>query len=152
MEEILENNAESRVLVLTSYGEKENVLRAIKSGATGYLLKESTPEKLLQSIRDVSKRTIALHPEITNKLIQEIKKPAVDNSLVDPLTERELEVLASLSRGNTNKEIAQELTISVRTVTTHVRNILDKLQLSNRTQAALYALEKGIVPKPEPGE
>jgi DNA-binding NarL/FixJ family response regulator len=147
LQEILEFRPEARVLILTSFGESENVIKAIKAGATGYLLKDSDSDKLLQSIREVYHESVALHPAVTSKLIQEIKKPKTDEHMIDPLTDRELEVLACLSRGITNKEIAEELTISVRTVTTHVRNILDKLQLANRTQAALYAVEQGLAPR-----
>ncbi|MFN2274858.1 MAG: response regulator [Anaerolineales bacterium] len=147
LQEILEFSPDARVLILTSFGESENVIKAIRAGATGYLLKDSNSDRLLQSIREVYHESVALHPAVTSKLMQEIKKPKTEEHMIDPLTERELEVLACLSRGITNKEIAEELTISVRTVTTHVRNILDKLQLANRTQAALYAVEQGLALK-----
>jgi DNA-binding NarL/FixJ family response regulator len=147
LQEILEFSPDARVLILTSFGESENVIKAIRAGATGYLLKDSNSDRLLQSIREVYHESVALHPAVTSKLMQEIKKPKSEEHMIDPLTERELEVLACLSRGITNKEIAEELTISVRTVTTHVRNILDKLQLANRTQAALYAVEQGLALK-----
>ena len=78
------------------------------------------------------------------KLIQEVKAPSEDRTSLDPLTPREMDVLKCLARGLSNREIAKELTVSVRTVTTHMRNILDKLHVSNRTQAALYALEHGV--------
>ena len=94
-------------------------------------------------------RESALHPTIARKLMQEISRPSDLPQAEESLTPRELEVLECLARGLSNREIAEELSVSVRTVTTHVRNVLDKLHLANRTQAALYALERGIIPKPE---
>ena len=110
----------------------------------GFLLKDTPPEHLLDAIRTVYAGESALHPSIARKLMQEIKSPPKLPPAEDPLTPRELEVLQCLAQGLSNKEIAAELSVSTRTVTTHVRNILDKLHLANRTQAALYAQERGI--------
>ena len=137
-----------RILVLTSFPDDNNVFDAIKAGAMGFLLKDSPPEQLLEAIRTVYAGDSALHPSIARKLMQEIKHPPELPPAEEPLTPRELEVLQCLAQGLSNREIAAELSVSIRTVTTHVRNILDKLHLANRTQAALYAQEQGIASKP----
>ena len=144
IEEITEENEDACILVLTSFPDDNNVFSAIKAGAMGFLLKEAPPEDLLEAIRTVNSGEAALHPTIARKLIQEVKAPTETRSSLDPLTPREMDVLKCLSRGLSNREIAEELTVSVRTVTTHMRNILDKLHVSNRTQAALYAIEHGV--------
>lgn len=142
--EIRQQRPESRILVLTSFAEDEKVFGAIKAGAQGYLLKEAAPGELLQAIRDVYAGESALHPAIARKLIKELSRPAELPPTAEPLTEREVEVLSLVAQGLSNQEIADELVISERTVRTHVSNILDKLHLANRTQAALYALREGI--------
>jgi len=139
----------AQILVLTSFPDDDNVFAAIKAGAVGFLLKDSPPEHLLEAIRTVYRGESVLHPTIARKLIQEIKRPSRFPLTEEPLTPRELDVLQCLTKGLSNREIANELVISIRTVTTHVRNILDKLHLANRTQAALYAVERGIVPRSE---
>ncbi len=142
--EITQDKEDARILVLTSFPDDNNVFSAIKAGAMGFLLKEAPPEELLASIRTVHSGEAALHPTVARRLIQEVKAPSKTRSSLDPLTPREMDVLKCLARGLSNREIAKELTVSVRTVTTHMRNILDKLHVSNRTQAALYALEHGV--------
>jgi DNA-binding NarL/FixJ family response regulator len=132
------------ILVLTSFPDDNNVFEAIKSSAMGFLLKDSPPEQLLDAIRTVCAGESALHPTIARKLVQEIKHPPELPLSEEPLNTRELEVLQCLAQGLSNHEIATELSVSVRTVSTYVRNILDKLHLANRTQAALYAQEKGM--------
>ena len=136
---------DAQILVLTSFPDDSRVFAAIKAGATGFLLKDSPPEHLLDAIRTVHRGESALHPTIATKLIEEIKRPSALPRSADPLTSRELDVLRCLARGFTNREIALELSVSVRTVSNHVRSILDKLHLANRTQAALYAVEQGLV-------
>jgi DNA-binding NarL/FixJ family response regulator len=106
------------------------------------MLKDTPPEKLVEAIRTVNRGQSALHPTITRRLMHEVIEPVTVEELLTP---REIEVLKHLARGDSNREIAQALSISVRTVTTHVRNILDKLGLSNRTKAALYAVDHGYV-------
>ena len=145
IKEIDRFNLSARILVLTSFPENNNVFDAIKAGAMGFLLKDSSPEHLLEAIRTVYQGESALHPSIARKLVQEIKSPSELPLAEEPLTPRELDVLQCLAQGLSNREIAAELSISTRTVTTHVRNILDKLHLANRTQAALYAREKGLL-------
>lgn len=143
--EIKNNNSEARILVLTSFAEDEMVFPAIKGGALGYLLKDSSPQELLQAIRDTYEGESSLHPTIARKLIREINRPAQDlPPAEEPLTEREVEVLKLVAHGLSNQAIAEKLTISERTVRTHVGNILKKLHLANRTQAALYALREGL--------
>lgn len=144
IEEIKRENPEVRILVLTSYGEDDNVFPAIKAGALGYLLKDSSSEVLLKAIRDVYQGESSLHPTIARKLVQELARPADLPRTEEPLTEREVEVLRLVAQGLSNREVAEELVISERTVGGHMRSILSKLHLANRTQVALYALRKGL--------
>jgi len=147
--EIAQANPQVQVLILTSFPDDDNVYTAIKAGAMGFLLKDSSAEYLLDAIRTVSRGESVLHPTIARKLMQEIRQPPRLPPTTEPLTPREVEVLGCLTQGMANQQIARQLSISVRTVSTHVRNILDKLHLANRTQAALYALDQGIVAKPQ---
>ena len=142
--DIKEENADARILVLTSFAQDDKVFPAIKAGALGYLLKDSSPRELLQAIRDVYQGASSLHPSIARMLIAEISQPSNLPPTEDPLTEREVEVLKLLAQGMSNDEIAESLVISDRTVGKHVSNLLEKLHLANRTQAALYALREGL--------
>jgi len=142
--EIKAANPEARILIITSFAEDENVYQAIKAGALGYLLKDSSPQELIQAINDVCHGKMSLHPNIAMKLIEELNKPTDLPIIEDPLTEREVEVLKLVAKGRSNQEIAIKLVVSERTVGAHVSNILSKLHLANRTQAALYALRKGF--------
>ncbi|MDJ0756628.1 MAG: response regulator transcription factor [Ardenticatenaceae bacterium] len=142
--EIKQENPEARILILTSFAEEDKLFPAIKIGALGYLLKDSSPEQLLQAIHDVHEGKPSLHPTIALKLMQELNRPAKPDIVAEQLTEREVEVLKLVARGLTNQEIAQELVISERTVGNHIGNILNKLHLANRTQAALFALREGL--------
>jgi len=134
----------ARILVLTSFAEDDKVLAAIKAGALGYLLKDSSPEELLDAIRQVYRGEASLHPSIARKLMQELRQPPQLPLAEQPLTEREVEVLRLVARGLSNQEIGEALVVSERTVRNHVSNILEKLHLANRTQAALYALKEGL--------
>jgi NarL family two-component system response regulator LiaR len=142
--EIKQHDPSARILVLTSFSEDEKVFPAIKGGALGYLLKDSSPAELLAAIRDVYHGEASLHPTIARKLIKELNRPAELTPTEDPLTEREVEVLRLVAQGLSNDDIAVKLVVSERTVRTHVSNILDKLHLANRTQATLYALKQGL--------
>ncbi len=142
--DIMRQNPQARILVLTSFAEDEQVFPAIKAGATGYLLKDTAPRELLQAIRDVQRGEVSLHPTIARKLVGELKRPADLPPAEEPLTEREVQVLALVARGLSNQEIADKLFIGERTVRTHISNILGKLHLANRTQAALYAHREGL--------
>lgn len=144
IEEIKHENPNARILVLTSYSDDDKVFAAIKAGALGYLLKETSTKDLLQAIRDVYNGESSLHPAIARKLIRELNRPSTLPPSDEPLTEREAEVLVLVARGLSNQDIADKLVISERTVRTHVSNILGKLHLANRTQAALYALKEGL--------
>jgi NarL family two-component system response regulator LiaR len=135
---------ECRILVLTSYAEDDKVFTAIKSGALGYLLKDSSPNELLKAIREVYRGESSLHPTIARKLVREMSQQSNLPPYEDPLTPREMEVLKLVAKGMSNQDISNKLFISVQTVRTHVSNILSKLHLANRTQAALYALREGI--------
>jgi NarL family two-component system response regulator LiaR len=142
--EITQENPQARILVLTSFTDDDKVFPAIKAGALGYLLKDSSPEELLQAIHHVYQGRPSLDPTIALKLLREFKRPVDLGPVPASLTQRETQVLRLVARGLTNQEIAEMLGISERTVRTHVGNILDKLHLTNRTQAALYALRKGL--------
>jgi NarL family two-component system response regulator LiaR len=136
----------ARILVLTSFATEEKVFPAIKAGALGYLLKDSSPNELVSAIRNVYRGQSSLHPKIAWMLLRELSAPPENPPAQspDPLTEREVDVLRLVARGLSNQEIAGELVISTTTVYTHVSNILSKLHLASRTQAALYALREGL--------
>lgn len=142
--QIKEVEPEMRILVLTTFAGEDRILPAIKAGALGYQLKDSGPEELVEAIREVHRGETSLHPIIARKLLQELARPSEMPPTPDPLTARELEVLRLLAQGMENPEIAQKLVISEATVRTHVSNILGKLHLASRTQAALYALREGL--------
>jgi len=135
---------EAKILIMTSFATDDLVFPAIKSGALGYLLKDSTPEELIGAIRQVHRGEPSLHPKIARKVLMEISNPTTNIPSEDPLTERELGVLKSIAKGMSNQEIGLALSISETTVRTHVSRILSKLHLASRTQAALYALKEGL--------
>ncbi len=134
-----------RILVLTSFAADDKVFPAIKGGALGYLLKDSGPEELIQAIHQVHLGQPSLEPSIARKVLLELAHPPKAPLTPDPLTERELDVLRLIAQGKNNKEIAEQLVITEMTVRTHVSNVLSKLHLASRTQAALYALKEGII-------
>ena len=144
IEEIKTGNPEARILVLTSFTEDEKVYSAIKAGAMGYLLKDSSPQEILAAIRKVHQGETSMHPSIANKLMRELQRSSNLSPTEEPLTAREVEILKLVAQGLPNQEIAEQFVISERTVRTHVTNILSKLHLANRTQAALYALREGL--------
>lgn len=137
---------DTKILILTSFATDDKVFPALKAGALGYLIKDTSPEELIQAIHQVHKGEPTLHPTIAQKLLVEISKPVEQPPIPDPLTDREIEVLKLVARGLSNQEIADELVIGVTTVYSHVSNILSKLHLATRTQAALYALREGYAP------
>jgi len=131
------------ILVLTSFSSDDQVYAAIKAGALGYLLKDSSPQELLLAIQAVHRGKAALDPQVALKLVRELRDPPDLPPAEDPLTEREVEVLKLLAGGLSNQAIAARLYLSERTVGNYVSSILAKLHLANRTQAALYALQEG---------
>ena len=137
---------EAHILVLTSFSDDEKVFPAIKAGALGYLLKNTTPERLLNAIRDVNQGKPSLSSDIAKKLMRELQRNSDLPPTEEPLTAREMDVLRLVAQGLSNQEIAERLVIGEGTVRTHVSNILAKLHLANRTQAALYALREGLAP------
>jgi NarL family two-component system response regulator LiaR len=141
---VREVSPNTRILVVTAYAENDLVYQAIKAGALGYILKDATRDQLLQAVRDVDQGRASLQPSIAVKLIQEINHPTELTYTADPLTRRELETIRLIARGLSNQEIAEKLVVNERTIAKYVSSILDKLQLANRTQAALYALREGI--------
>jgi len=146
IQEIKRQCSEVRILVLTSFSDDEMVFPAIKAGALGYLLKNTTPERLLTAIWEVHQGRPSMSSDIAKKLMLELQRDSDLPSTEEPLTEREMDVLRLVAQGLSNQEIAESLVIGVGTVRTHVSNILSKLHLANRTQAALYALQEGLTP------
>lgn len=134
----------TRILVLTSFDDDDKVFPAVKLGAEGYLLKDSPPDELLRAIQDIHQGRSSLHPDIARKVLSEIRQPSTLPPAENPLTEREVEVLQLVAQGLSNQDVAARLIISERTVAGHVRNILGKLHLASRTQAALYAMRTGL--------
>ncbi|MBX0327934.1 response regulator transcription factor [Oscillochloris sp. ZM17-4] len=136
----------SKVIVLTSFSDDNKVFPAIKAGAISYLLKDISPEELAHAIRAAQRNEAVLHPEVAAKLMQEFSAPRSSEAPVDQLTPREMDVLRLVAKGMSNKEIADTLIISEKTTKTHISNILSKLHLADRTQVAIYALRKRLVP------
>jgi two-component system, NarL family, response regulator LiaR len=138
----------TRVVVLTSFVEDDKLFPAVRAGAAGYLLKDVQPRELVDAIRAADAGDTILHPTVAARLVEDVAgRPPAPRT---PLTERELEVLALITRGKANKLIALELGVAERTVKTHVSHILGKLGLSDRTQAALWAVREGLVEPRQP--
>ena len=141
-----ERHAGIAVVAMTSYSEVERVRGALEAGASGYLLKDAEADDVAHAIRQAHRGELPLGPAVARQLARALTAPA--KTTVDMLTDREREVLAVLAQGMSNKEIAHRLHVSERTARTHVSNILAKLGLRSRTQAALSAIEDGLVPPP----
>lgn len=152
--EIRRLSPETKVIVLTSYTDEEMALPALKAGALSYLLKDVAPDDLVQAIKAARRGEAVLHPAVAAKLVQELSAPkGVADAGLGDLTPRETDVLKLIAQGYSNKEIGDKLFIGERTVKTHVSNILGKLHLGDRTQAAIYALRHKLVPlEGEPAE
>jgi DNA-binding NarL/FixJ family response regulator len=148
--QIKKNYPHIKVLVLTSFSDQDHVLPALRAGAVGYLLKDTKPDQLVEAIRGAISGNVQLHPEITNTLMSHIASTPSTTSdcatedALGALTLREKEVLSLIAQGMSNKEIASTLFITEKTVKTHVSSILSKLNLVDRTQAALYAVKNGL--------
>src|SRR5712692_2944239 len=134
----------TQIIALTSSYEDEHIFGVIKAGALSYLLKDTKPEDLVAAVRAAAHGESTLHPLVAARLLREVQQR--DRSPLAELTPRELDVLAQIARGRSNQEIAVELVLSERTIKTHVSNILSKLHLADRTQAAIFALQQRIVP------
>ena len=148
---IVAGSPRSRVIILTSFGEEDKVIPAIRAGAQGYLLKDIAPNDLVQAVRAAYLGQVQLHPDIARKLMSAVAATEAPPALQPAapfaeLTEREVEVLRLIAGGLNNHEIADALVISEKTVKTHVSSILSKLHLEDRTQAAIYALRHGLAP------
>jgi NarL family two-component system response regulator LiaR len=142
--QIVADQPAARILVLTSFDADDKVFPAIRAGALGYTLKNAGPAELVQAIRQVQRGESSLHPAIAQKVLHELLHPPAHPPTTDPLTEREVAVLRRGAHGESNQQIAAALGISEATARTHVSNILSKLHLASRTQAALYALREGL--------
>jgi NarL family two-component system response regulator LiaR len=131
---------------MTSFIEDEKVFGAMRAGATGYVLKDSDPEEVVNAIRSAAAGESPLDPRVVRRLMQEFTpaKPKAETQQ-EPLSDREIEVLKLVAKGYSNHTIAEHLIISPKTAKTHVSNILSKLGLASRTQAAVYALKEGLV-------
>jgi NarL family two-component system response regulator LiaR len=144
---VKEASPATNVIVLTSFTDDEHIMPALRAGATGYLLKDVSAPDLVRAIEGANRGQAQLHPEVARKLMEQVSTPAHrEEPPGSALTPRELEVLRLIANGMSNKEIARELVLNERTVKGHVSNILSKLGLADRTQAALYAVREGIVP------
>jgi DNA-binding NarL/FixJ family response regulator len=140
----------ARVIVLTTFDDDENVFEGLRAGAVGYLLKDAPSEKLVEAIRAAARGESFLQPSVAAKVVAEFARlsvvaPARPQPLVEPLSARELEILGLVAKGASNKEIARQLFIAEGTVKNHVTNILGKLGVRDRTQAALRARELGLI-------
>ncbi len=145
IKEIKQMRPETEIIALTSFADDEKVFTAIRSGATGYLLKDVQPNDLVKAVLAADRGEAQLHPEVAKKLMHEVVAPAKESDSLDYLTEREREVLGLLGHGMSNKEIAYKISVSEKTVKAHVSSILNKLNLPGRTHAALYASKRGLV-------
>lgn len=127
----------TQVLMLTVYDDSDSIFRALKAGASGYLLKRSEPEQVLEAIKDVAQGGAPMSSQIARKVVQSFRETDSGAPPAEKLTEREVEVLSCLTKGYANKEIAEKMHISLPTVCTHLRNIYEKLHVRSRTEAAL---------------
>lgn len=141
----------TEIIVLTSYHEDENIFPAIRAGALSYLLKDIDPDDLSDAIRRAARKEAVLNPHVAARLMQEVRggRRAEEYNPLNELTDREMEVLQEIASGKSNADIAATLFISEKTVKTHITNILSKLHLSDRTQAAVLAWQRGVVKREE---
>lgn len=145
--QILKTAPKTRILIVTGYGEADRIFSALKQGAMGYLLKDSSHDQLVAAIRDVHRGEPFIPPSMALRMVREMANPAAATPKQErtmELTQRELDTLRLLAKGLSNQEIANVMGVHERTIAKYVSNILNKLQLGNRTQAALYALRKGL--------
>lgn len=143
--EILQEEPESKILILTGFADEDDVLDVIRAGAVGYLLKDTPSKELCQAIAGIYNGRSSLHPTVATTLIREFRSPSDGAEDTPHLTARERDVLLEVSHGSSNQEIADTLMIGERTVRTHISNLMSKLHLNNRTQVALYAMRSGLI-------
>ncbi|KRN29710.1 response regulator [Lactobacillus selangorensis] len=143
-QKILKAWPEAKIIILTSFIDDEKVYPAIEAGAKSYILKTSTAEEIANAIRATAQGRSVLEPEVTKKMMTHLSTQA-QPQLYEDLTKREREVLLLIAKGKSNQEIADELFITLKTVKTHVSNILAKLEVEDRTQAAIYAYKHGLI-------
>ncbi|SDM22335.1 response regulator transcription factor [Bacillus sp. OK048] len=136
---------EIKIMMLTSFSDQDHVIPALEAGASGYQLKDIEPDELIKCIKKIMAGENQLHPKATSHLLANLSNKKEDRNLLSELTKRELDVLKEIAKGKSNKEIASALFISEKTVKTHVSNLLSKLELADRTQAALYAVKNQLV-------
>jgi NarL family two-component system response regulator LiaR len=148
LREIKRVSPATQVVVLTSHQEDANLFEAVKAGAISYVHKTAGVEAVVSSVRAAARGESVLDPGVAAKVLAEVRHPRGRGEM-DQLSKREIEVLTALARGRSNKEIARELSIGEETVKTHISNILSKLQLADRTQAAIYALRRRLLPLDE---
>jgi NarL family two-component system response regulator LiaR len=141
---ILEIAPDTGIIVVTSYGQAENIFKAIKSGAKGYLLKDSSHEQLVGAIKSIYQGEAFIPPSMALRMIHEMNEFSPEINDKHSLTKREMETLKLIAQGLSNHDIAKEMVVNGHTISKYVSNILQKLHLENRTQAALYALREGI--------
>jgi len=145
LKRLRERESRARIIVLTSFGDDDKLFAALRAGAAGYLLKDVEPLELVRAIRAAADGNAPLSPTIVTRVVEEIAQGGGAPAEVDDLTPRERDVLILIARGRSNKVIALELGVAEKTVKTHVSHILGKLSLTDRTQAALYAVRHGLV-------
>jgi two-component system nitrate/nitrite response regulator NarL len=149
---LLEEVPDAKVLMLTVSEDADDLIDTLRAGAAGYLLKNIDTEALLDAVRKAAEGESVVSPRMTSKLVRGLKTPAKAETAAtekDKLSPREREILAFLAKGASNKEIARSLDLAESTVKIHVQHVLRKLNLSSRVQAAVYAVETGLSPKPE---
>jgi len=143
---IKEKQPEIKIMMLTSFSDQDHVIPALEAGASGFQLKDIQPDELVTSIKKIISGENQLHPKATSHLLANLSnKSKQEKNLLEELTKRELDVLKEIAKGKSNKEIAAALFITEKTVKTHVSNLLAKLELADRTQAALYAVKNQLV-------
>ena len=143
---IKEKHPSMNIMILTSFSDQNHVIPAIEAGASGYQLKDIEPDELVKAIKQLMKGENQLHPKATTHLLTQFSsKNNEEKKPLEDLTRREMEVLKEIASGKSNKEIASSLYITEKTVKTHVSSILAKLELADRTQAALYAVRNGVI-------
>lgn len=142
---IIQQWPEAKIIVVTSFLDDDKVYPALEAGAASYILKTSNAKRIAQAIRETVQGQTVLEPEVTVKMMEKMRSGGSDQPLHEELTQRELETLLLLAQGKSNQEIADELFISLKTVKTHVSNVLSKLEVQDRTQAVIYAFHHKLV-------